>query len=118
MSACAVCGYEFDHELLGKYGCPNCIGEPMNTPRFDDARKDPNFHGVSHIEVEGQGELMIRLAAAKEFDPRLSFPMAFGARPGLVDFIIPDKKLVMTVSIEDAEVIRDALNHAIEAAKK
>lgn len=21
---CHSCGYEFDHELLGKYGCPNC----------------------------------------------------------------------------------------------
>jgi predicted Zn-ribbon and HTH transcriptional regulator len=24
---CAGCGYPFDHELLGKYGCPNCEGE-------------------------------------------------------------------------------------------
>ncbi len=24
---CQFCGYEFDHELLGKYGCPNCEGE-------------------------------------------------------------------------------------------
>ncbi|MDA0768304.1 MAG: hypothetical protein O3A92_15955 [Verrucomicrobia bacterium] len=23
---CAGCGYPFDHELLGKYGCPNCEG--------------------------------------------------------------------------------------------
>jgi len=25
-TACAFCGYEFDIELLGKYGCPNCEG--------------------------------------------------------------------------------------------
>ena len=24
---CQFCGYEFDHSLLGKYGCPNCEGE-------------------------------------------------------------------------------------------
>ena len=27
--ACAFCGYEFDHELLGKYGCPNCEGSGL-----------------------------------------------------------------------------------------
>ena len=26
---CAFCGYGFDHELLGKYGCPNCEGEGL-----------------------------------------------------------------------------------------
>ena len=24
MKPCQFCGFEFDHELLGKYGCPNC----------------------------------------------------------------------------------------------
>jgi len=24
---CDGCGYPFDRELLGKYGCPNCEGE-------------------------------------------------------------------------------------------
>lgn len=25
--ACQFCGYEFDQEKLGRYGCPNCCGE-------------------------------------------------------------------------------------------
>lgn len=24
---CGNCGYRFDHDLLGKYGCPNCEGQ-------------------------------------------------------------------------------------------
>lgn len=27
---CQNCGYEFDHELLGKYGCPNCEEEHVS----------------------------------------------------------------------------------------
>lgn len=27
---CRFCGYEFDQELLGIYGCPNCEGEPLD----------------------------------------------------------------------------------------
>lgn len=30
---CGFCGYEFDHELLGKYGCPNCEGDVPNPKR-------------------------------------------------------------------------------------
>lgn len=26
---CQFCGYVFDHERLGKYGCPNCCGEGL-----------------------------------------------------------------------------------------
>jgi hypothetical protein len=26
---CPLCGYEFDLERLGKYGCPNCLGEGL-----------------------------------------------------------------------------------------
>jgi hypothetical protein len=26
---CRFCGYPFDQELLGKYGCPNCEGAPQ-----------------------------------------------------------------------------------------
>jgi DNA (cytosine-5)-methyltransferase 1 len=33
---CAFCGYEFDHDALGKYGCPNCEGD-----------------GLAHSEREG-----------------------------------------------------------------
>ena len=28
-SPCQYCGYEFDHDLLGRYGCPNCEGEGL-----------------------------------------------------------------------------------------
>lgn len=30
---CGFCGYEFDHETLGKYGCPNCNGEGLSIPK-------------------------------------------------------------------------------------
>ena len=26
---CEFCGYEFDHALLGKYGCPDCEGSGL-----------------------------------------------------------------------------------------
>lgn len=29
LGACEFCGYEFDHDLLGKYGCPNCEGSGL-----------------------------------------------------------------------------------------
>lgn len=25
---CRLCGHRFDHDLLGKHGCPNCEGHP------------------------------------------------------------------------------------------
>jgi len=30
LKKCVVCSYRFDHELLGKYGCPNCHGGDMS----------------------------------------------------------------------------------------
>jgi hypothetical protein len=36
---CAGCGYPFDHELLGKYGCPNCEGEKQKMPPSKKFRK-------------------------------------------------------------------------------
>lgn len=30
---CQFCGFGFDHDLLGKYGCPNCEGEGDETHR-------------------------------------------------------------------------------------
>lgn len=27
MRPCDFCGVMFDHDLLGKYGCPSCFGE-------------------------------------------------------------------------------------------
>jgi DNA (cytosine-5)-methyltransferase 1 len=29
---CAFCGYPFDQETLGRYGCPNCEGEGLDEP--------------------------------------------------------------------------------------
>lgn len=47
---CNGCGYEFDHELLGRYGCPNCEGE--NIPDCDcdcvqglEPEPQPGSHG-------------------------------------------------------------------------
>jgi rubredoxin len=30
MKECEFCGYVFDHELLGRYGCANCLGEGLD----------------------------------------------------------------------------------------
>ena len=35
---CDNCGYEFDQDLLGKYGCPNCEND-----RDHDIGDDPNY---------------------------------------------------------------------------
>ena len=38
---CRFCGHPFDHEYLGKYGCPNCEGSPMTpgTPPVDPQKR-------------------------------------------------------------------------------
>lgn len=32
LKPCAKCGYEFDLDKLGKYGCPNCEGHGLDRP--------------------------------------------------------------------------------------
>lgn len=27
--SCHLCGFKYNHEALGKYGCPNCHGEGL-----------------------------------------------------------------------------------------
>ena len=39
---CPFCGYRFDHEQLGKYGCPDCCGEG-----FDDGQFEPGLGRVA-----------------------------------------------------------------------
>ena len=34
-SECEFCGYIFNHELLGRYGCPNCFGEGLDVANTD-----------------------------------------------------------------------------------
>jgi len=39
MIKCKFCGHEFD-EALGKYGCPNCLGEGLEKrDKTHDTRK-------------------------------------------------------------------------------
>jgi len=33
LTPCTYCGYPFDQDQLGRYGCPNCIGEGLKTQR-------------------------------------------------------------------------------------
>ena len=40
--SCDFCGYEFDRDKLGKYGCPNCCGEGLNSGQLE-SRLDRNF---------------------------------------------------------------------------
>lgn len=41
MEPCEFCGYEFDQELLGTFGCPNCYGEGLRRqPPPDDDEKE------------------------------------------------------------------------------
>lgn len=46
--ACKFCGYEFDHELLGKYGCPNCEGRGADGGREIEPNMDRDVYGVSY----------------------------------------------------------------------
>ena len=41
---CSFCGYEFNHDLLGKYGCPNCYGEGLE-PESDLGERDDGLPG-------------------------------------------------------------------------
>ena len=49
---CAKCGYRFDHELLAKHGCPNCLGEGLG-PLFDSARARSSDPDTSHDAADG-----------------------------------------------------------------
>jgi len=31
LEPCELCGFEFDQELLGRYGCPNCHGDGLES---------------------------------------------------------------------------------------
>jgi DNA (cytosine-5)-methyltransferase 1 len=37
---CMFCGYVFDRGLLGKYGCPNCEGEGLDSDSCGDRLQD------------------------------------------------------------------------------
>lgn len=52
MAPCGGCGYVFDHELLGRYGCPNCEGEDIPDCHSDNVQgleqePQPCEHGRS-----------------------------------------------------------------------
>ena len=50
---CVFCGYEFDHELLGRYGCPNCEGEGIDV---SDAHCAGGQTGSEYTEAREEGE--------------------------------------------------------------
>ena len=50
---CQFCGYEFDHALLGKYGCPNCEGYWFPQPRLG---MPPNGFSGWMVRAWGTGE--------------------------------------------------------------
>lgn len=32
LDPCSFCGFRFDHDRLGKFGCPNCLGQGLVVP--------------------------------------------------------------------------------------
>lgn len=50
---CCACGYEFDGESLGKYGCPNCEGENMT--KRTPVTFTPGLYVVLEIIAESWG---------------------------------------------------------------
>jgi site-specific DNA-cytosine methylase len=48
---CDFCGYEFDSELLGIYGCPNCLGEGLDVADADSVSGRPGTGGQDEAEA-------------------------------------------------------------------
>lgn len=48
MRPCAFCGYVFDHDKLGRYGCPNCLGEGLAA---DTSSRRVEGHGADWLQV-------------------------------------------------------------------
>lgn len=39
---CQLCGYQFDAAKLGKYGCPNCLGEGLELSEVTVGSEEDN----------------------------------------------------------------------------
>lgn len=61
MRPCEFCGYVFDHDRLGRYGCPNCCGEAAATDAAGSglSQRFGLFRSLSRalsaVEAPGQG---------------------------------------------------------------
>lgn len=51
LTPCQFCGYEFDHELLGKYGCPNCEGRPVVGGEHAERERCPERHAADFADL-------------------------------------------------------------------
>jgi DNA (cytosine-5)-methyltransferase 1 len=52
--ACSFCGFVFDHESLGKYGCPNCEGEGVEDVAYADNERLAQLHYATESSDQGQ----------------------------------------------------------------
>lgn len=48
VAGCQFCGYEFDHGVLGKYGCPNCEGVGLADMQREGLEGHPRHGGDGH----------------------------------------------------------------------
>lgn len=54
---CRFCGYEFDHDSLGKYGCPNCHAEGLSEPP-PNSLPTTKTHPPSTTEGQSEGGML------------------------------------------------------------
>jgi integrase len=77
---CKFCGYPFDHDLLGKYGCPNCHGEKLEN-------KKAKMKAMIQIPIPGSRKIQSRLEQSKR--GQYKFRLKFGPRK--IDKILSSK---------------------------
>lgn len=67
--ACEFCGYVFDRELLGRYGCPNCEGQGLaDDHRLREPQDEWSPQGWRRNNDIGGGELAYRLSKGSQGD--------------------------------------------------
>ena len=54
---CQFCGYDFDHRLLGKYGCPNCEGEGGGELAYAGRIEPQGWCGAADGQQYGAGRI-------------------------------------------------------------
>jgi hypothetical protein len=67
-SRCRRCGFVFDVELLGKYGCPNCEGAGRHFLVPSDASELPNYFLAQVRTDEGLRVLDVKALLARRFN--------------------------------------------------
>jgi hypothetical protein len=74
---CQFCGHNFDGELLGAYGCPNCEGEPLGPRRIQCRRTKGWRKPAGAVYVGRPGKWGNPIKAGRDVETRAEAVAAF-----------------------------------------